>query len=160
MSLDELTDVELDELGEALQQELRHRALLRFEPATVADQAFIERFDSKQWPADPTIIGGLLVCCGALKGRPGGHRCSFVSINGEAWCWDVGHEHDELRWQSETELSTVTILIAVPGMLVTSVESTADQGGHHRKSATSWRIDRGVLEPVATPSRVPQDHRR
>lgn len=159
MSLKELTDLELNEFGEALVTELRRRALERFDPAALADEAFGAAFDSKGWPQDPWIVGGLLICCGSLKGKPGGHRCSFTVVD-EHWAWQGAYEHDELRWVDDQQLRVVSVLVALPGRTVSQIESKCDNGGHKRTSATSWRICQGGLEPTPTPSRVPDDHRR
>lgn len=160
MSLDELSDAELGELGEALVMELRHRALLRHEPAALADEAFASAFDSKHLPCDPWITGGLLVCCGSLRAKfDGAHRCSFVVVD-EDWSWSNQHEHDEIRWIDDRSMTCVTVIVAQPGMQVSMIESRCDNGAHKRTSATSWKICQGVLEPIPTPSRVPQDHRR
>jgi hypothetical protein len=159
MSLDELTDFELAELGEALAGELRRRALDRFDPAALADEAFT-LFDSRGNAPNPALAGGLLICSGSLKGRPGGHHCSFTTVNGESWVWDHEHLFDEMRWASEEQLFTVTVLIALPRMLVTQVDSVAGNAGHKRKSTSSWLVRGDRLEPTATPSRVPDDHRR
>lgn len=159
MTLDELSDLELSELSEALTAELRRRALDRFDPATLADVAFGDAFDSKGWPRDPWIAGGLLICCGTLKGKPGGHRCSFTVVD-EQWAWQGSYEHDELRWLDDQQLRVVSVLIALPGRVVTQVECKCDGGVHKRTSTTSWKITAGRLEPTATPSRVPQEHRR
>lgn len=159
MSLNDLTDDELFELGEAVHDELRARALARHEPAALADQAFAMAFDSKGWPGTPELLDGLLICCGGLKGRPGGHRCSFTSLD-ERWVWEHGYEIDDVRRADETTLRTVTILAARQGSIVTQVESRCDQMGHHRTGALSWKVAGNRLEPTDTPSRVPENHRR
>lgn len=160
MSLDELSDLELGELGEALLQELRHRALLKHDPATLADEAFGIAFDSKHLPSDPWLIGGLLICCGSLRAKfDGGHRCSFVVVDDD-WVWSNQNEHDEIRWIDDRSMTCVTVLVAQPAMQVSMIESRCDGGVHKRTSATSWKIEKGALEPMATPSRVPQEHRR
>lgn len=158
MALEDLSDFELAELGEALFDELRRRALACYDPSTLADEAFTT-FDSRGNAPDPVIVGELLICCGSLKGRPAGHRCSFTSVS-DQWAWEHGHLHDELRWVDEGNLRTVTILVAQPRLVVTQVESTCDHAGHHRKAASSWKISRGRLEPTATPSRTPVEHGR
>lgn len=161
MTLQELTDVELDVHAADVVIELRRRALDRFDPATLADEAFGAAFDSKGWPRDPWIVGGLLICCGALRAKGGGHRCSFTVVD-EQWAWQGAYEHDELRWLDDQQLRVVSVLLAQPGRIVSQIESKLDATmGHKRTSATSWRIETaGHLEPVPTPSRVPEEHRR
>lgn len=160
MALPDLSDAELDELGAALVDELRRRALARHEPAALAGEAFVIGFDSKHLPCDPWITGGLLICCGSLRAKfDGGHRCSFVVVD-EDWSWANQNEHDEVRWLDDRSMTCVTIVVAQPGMQISLIESRCDGGVHKRTSATSWRICQGVLEPIATPSRVPQEHRR
>lgn len=159
MGLEDLADLELAELGEALADEMRRRALERHDPAALADEAFTF-FDSRGNAPNPSLTGGLLICSGSLKGRPQGHRCSFTTVDGERWVWEHAHEHDELRWLGDEQLLTVTIVVAVPRMIVTQVDSVASNAGHKRKAANSWVVRGDRLEPTATPSRVPEDHRR
>lgn len=138
---------------------MRRRALDRFDPVALADEAF-GHFDSRGNAPDPSLAGGLLICCGSLKGRPNGHRCSFTTVDGERWVWDYEHLHDEMRWESDEQLYTVTVLLALPRMIVTQVDSVASNAGHQRKATSSWKVTAGRLEPTATPSRVPSEHRR
>lgn len=160
MALPDLSDAELDELGAALVDELRRRALERFDPKALADDAFATGFDAKHLPCDPWITGGLLICCGSLRAKfDGGHRCSFVVVD-EDWSWVASHEHDEMRWIDDRSMMCVSIIVAKPDMHVSLIESRCDAGQHKRTSATSWKIVNGDLEPCPTPSRVPTEHRR
>lgn len=160
MSIEELTDAELADLGEALRAELRRRALDRNDPVAVADQAFSEGFVSGL-PIDPWIVpGGMLVCAGGLKARPSGnHRCSFVAVDGEQWCWQTNYIIDDVR-HDDLSMTSITLLVAEPGLVVTQVTSKCEGGRHARQVAESWRVEKGALLPIATPSRVPDEHRR
>lgn len=105
------------------------------------------------------LIGGYAVCCGALKAKASGnHRCSFV-VADEQWVWDAPNEHDEIRNDDDgRSMSCVTLVIAVPGLTLTQVESRFD-GSHKRLHAWSWQVRGDTLEPVPTPF-VPKEHRR
>lgn len=159
MSLEDLDDAELDELAEAVFDERRRRLLERNDPATIADDAFTW-FDSRGGAPDPQMVGGFVVCWGSLRGRPQGHKCSFTSVDGSAWCWDHAHEHDEMRWAADDELRTVTLVIPRPAMTFTQVDSVASNAGHQRRHTESWVVEGGSLVPCPTPVRIPEDHRR
>lgn len=161
IDLSSLDVTQLESLAAQVRAELTARALERGDLTALAEQEFT-RNESTRGPLSPRIVSGLLVCPGRLISRGTGHACSFavVELEGDqSWCWERDEvAHDEVR-RHTSGLSTVTLLPALEGAVVTQVDSKLRGGGHTRTGARSWRVTESGLVVTSTASVRTQGHR-
>lgn len=150
----QLSDVELDELADAVAAEQRRRARALGDLDALADEAFERLFDLKGAALDPEVHGRLLVCPGSVVAKSKSVQLSrFVAI-GDDWVWDAGDLlHDEVRRGEGAAMRSISIVPLLEGTEVHVVWSKGPRGGRRLERATSYRVRGGKPEPVTT--RVP-----
>lgn len=156
MELVELTtldDVALADLGDAISNEQRRRAIASGDPAALVAEGFDIGF-TRNGVREPWMRDGLLVCPGLLVGVGSmRHDCTFAKV-GDTWSWDSSDGLlDEVRHVplgSKTAQQSISVL-AVPEHTIVDVITSRFQGGSHRMTrSVSYELIRGELIVVAT----------
>lgn len=103
-----------------------------------------EGFGRSGKPNLPWIEGALLICPGGLLGSWAGHRCRFVSVEGQ-WCFEHKLVLADVVEREKGRLFSVTVLPASEGLLVEAVSARSRGSVHMLVEAVGWRVVKGEL---------------
>ncbi len=141
LDLTVLDDTALATLGQAVDAELRRRAVEGGDLDAIVEEGFRRGFDAKGHPGPPYLEGRILVCPGGkVSSSALSHQCRFVAV-GDGWVW----EHpdvlcDEIRPRGRFSSASITLLVARDGLELESVTSKARGGAHARMHSEGYRV--------------------
>ena len=145
------SDADLSAMMRLIIDEQQKRALEGSEPDALIEQGFKQGFKPNGLPHDPWIVGGILICPGAVNDRSANsHDCGFVAFY-EHWCW----EHpdvllDDVRYIDgpKRRQRSVSLIPVFEGLEFDLVISRSSAGQHKMRSATAFRVVDSCLEVV------------
>lgn len=142
----------LTNLGAAVQQEVRRRAVESGSEEAIISAAFETGFGRDGLGVLPWIEGPFVVCPGGLL-SPGrtSHRCRFVSVN-DAWVWDCAELVCEEKRSSpgaRDGFRAVALVPAHEGLALDVVSGRLRSGQHSVEKVISCEVRRGELVQVA-----------
>ena len=157
LSVESLSDKQLQSIIAAAQFELQQRALEACDPAALIEQGFEEGFDNKGMPHIPYIVGetgsGILVCTGTrIDKSTTSHDCAFVSVD-DAWIWeneDLIEEEIRNPAGPKPVMRSVSLLPTYEGMKFDLVQCAAKMSVHQVKKVRSFEIQNGKVVLVET----------
>ncbi len=150
--LDRLDADELVNVGEAIRQLQRQRALARGDLDAIIASAFDSGFGSDGLGLLPWVEGDVIVCPGGLisKSRTS-HRCRFVSVD-DTWVWESGElirEDKRSTPGADDGFRAVALLPLLNGMELDVVSGKARQGQHSVERVVSYEVRGGELVEVS-----------
>lgn len=149
-----LTDDELAAVLEFARDEQRSRAVASADVEALTEYGFSNMFNTRGTASPPAIVSGVLVCPGSLVPKSATTSESMFPCIDDHWCWEHPDVlHDEVRRIPDGKrdsLRTVTLLPAIDGMKVDAVASKKTRSGNKASRVTSYVVESGQLEVVAT----------
>lgn len=150
--LERCDDAELANLGEAIKQLQRIRALARGDLDHIIDAAFDTGFGDDGLSLVPWQHDNVIVCPGGIitKSR-NAHRCRFVSVDG-TWIWDSIELIREDKRSSPGPVDgfrAVGLLPVLNGLTLDVVSGRARGGQHSVDRVVSFEIRKGALVEVS-----------
>ena len=150
--LDRLSVNELVNVGEAVRQLQRERAVARGDLDEIIANAFEIGFGSDGLGLLPWIEGDVVVCPGGLisKSRTS-HRCRFVSVD-DIWIWESAElirEDKRSTPGTHDGFRAVALLPVLNGMELDVVSGKARSGQHSVDRVVSYEIRAGELFEVS-----------
>jgi hypothetical protein len=157
-----LSDDLLAQLGAAIQDEVRRRALASSDRDAVVAQAFETVFGRDGLAEQPFVEGPFVVCPGGLVAKnPANHRCPFVSVDG-TWIREDPHLLHEVKRSTpgaDESFHAVALLPIVEGIALDVVRAKMRKGQHQVERVFSYEIRRGRLVEAAQRNVAPHGHR-
>lgn len=150
--LDRLSADELVNIGEAVRQLQRERAVARGDLDAIIANAFDVGFGRDGLGLLPWIEGDVVVCPGGLVSRSRtSHRCRFVSVD-DTWIWESGElirEDKRSTPGADDGFRAVALLPRLNGMALDVVSGKARQGQHSVERVVSFEVRGGELIEVS-----------
>lgn len=150
--LDKLGTEELANLGEALLQLQRLRAVARGDLDEIIAQGFEVGFGRDGLAVLPWIEGDVVVCPGGLISKSrSSHRCRFVSID-NTWVWESSElirEDKRSTPGADDGFRAVALVPVLNGMSLDVVSGKARSGQHQVEKVFSYEVRRGQLVEVS-----------
>lgn len=145
-------DAELSNLGEAIKQIQRLRALARGDLDEIIDAAFEVGFGDDDLSVMPWQQGNVIVCPGGIINKSrNAHRCRFVSVDG-TWIWDSIELIREEKRDSPGPVDgfrAIGLLPVVNGLTLDVVSGRARSGQHSVDRVVSFAVQQGELVEVS-----------
>ena len=140
------------QLGTAVNDELRHRAIADGNQEAVIAEAFDSGFSRDGLALLPWIEGPYVVCPGGLIAKSrASHRCRFVSVN-DTWIWQSGeliHESKRSTPGVHDGFRAVALLPLIERMELDVVSCKLRQGMHTVEKVVSYEVRKGALFEVS-----------
>lgn len=150
--LGRLAPDELSNVGEAVRQLQRERAVKRGDLDEIVADGFESGFGNDGLALPPWIEGDVVVCPGGMvaKSRTN-HKCRFISVN-DQWIWestDLIREDKRSTPGPYDGFRAVGLLPVVTGMTLDLVSGKARQGMHSVDRVTSFEVRKRELVEIS-----------
>ena len=150
--LQRCSEDELADLGEAVKQIQRERAVARGDLDDIIAAAFDVGFGSDGLGVLPWLEGNVIVCPGGIISRSrSSHRCRFVSVD-DTWIWESSELIREDKRSSPGPVDGFRAIALVPvvnGLSLDVVSGKARGGQHSVDRVVSFEVRRGELIEVS-----------